>query len=339
VSVAPPPRTPSQSQLPIDSDAPVGTGTPRRRWREFSVRARENRDGLLLVAPTVLVVGGVVLYPFIRSILFSFQSIRLIDLRHLGLLGQSMSLDNFRQVLDDPTIWRAFRTTVIYSVASTVGSIGAGLAVALALRKPFRLRFLVRAMLLIPYVLPVVAAATTWRALLSPQYGPINAFGMRYLGWDQPINFLTTESTHVLGVPVPLALTTVIAFEIWRTFGLAYLFLTARLQAIPAELEEAALLDGATPVQTFRYLIWPQLSGVIALLAVLRLIWSFHNFTDIFLLTEGAGGTDVLAVRVYNEFALRSDIGAASALGVLFTLVLSGVLAVYVWLSRKETLA
>lgn len=334
MSVAPP-----ESESPLERGAPEDAGAPKRRKRTLSVRGRENRDGLILVAPTIIVVGGVVLFPFVRSILFSFQSIRLIDLRHLGLFGQSTSLDNFRHILGDPTIWRAFRTTVIYSVASTVGSIGAGLAVALALRRPFRFRVVVRGLLLIPYVLPVVAAATTWRALLSPQYGPVNAFGERYLGWDQPINFLSTESTHVLGVPVPLALSTVIAFEIWRTFGLAYLFLTARLQAIPAELEEAALLDGATPIQTFRYLIWPQLSGVIALLAVLRLIWTFHNFTDIYLLTGGAGGTDVLAVRVYDEFASRSDIGSASALGVLFTLVLSGVLAVYVWISRKEDVA
>lgn len=300
------------------------------------MRGRQNRDGLLLITPTIIVVGGVVVFPFVRSILFSFQSIRLIDLRHLGLFGTSFSLDNFRQVLDDPNFWRSFRTTVIYAVASTVGSIGAGLAVALALRRPFRMRFLVRGVLMVPYVLPVVAAATTWKAMLNPQYGPINAAGLRWLGWNEPIDFLTTKTTHWFGVPIPLALLTVIAFEIWRTFGLAYLFITARLQAVPAELEEAALIDGASPVQIFRYVILPQLSGVIALLAVLRLIWTFHNFTDIYLLTEGAGGTDVLAVRIYNEFSGRSDIGTASALGVLFTLVLSGVLGVYVWMSRKE---
>lgn len=329
-----PPPVAAETAAPVGQQRSTGDGGRPAR-RTFSLRGRENRDGLLLVAPTILVVGAVVVYPFIRSILFAFQNIRLVDLRNIGLFS-SMSLDNFEQVLSDPNIWAAFRTTVIYAVASTVGSIGVGLVVALALRRPFRMRFLARAVLLIPYVLPVVAAATTWRALLDPQYGPINAAGLQWFGWEQPIDFLTTKSTDVWGIPIPLALLTVIAFEIWRTFGLAYLFITARLQAIPADLEEAAVIDGASPWQIFRHITLSQLSGVIALLAVLRVIWTFHNFTDIFLLTGGAGGTDVVAVRVYNEFASRSDIGTASALGVLFTLVLSGVLVIYVWQSRRE---
>ena len=93
---------------------------------------------------------------------------------------------------------------------------------------------------------------------------------------------------------------TVIAFEIWRYFPFAFLFLTARLVSLPGDIEEAAIVDGATPWQNFRFVVFPQLLPVIALLSVLRLIMTFNKFDDVFLLTGGGAGTEVAAVRVYD---------------------------------------
>src|SRR3712207_1091149 len=114
-----------------------------------------------------------------------------------------------------------------------------------------------------------------------------------------------------LTIPVPTALLTVIAFEMWRSFPFAFLFLTARLQAVPATLQEAARVDGATPTQVFRHITLPQLLPTIAVLALLRFIWTFNNFDDIYLLTGGGAGTEVISVRVFDFLVSRGDVGAA----------------------------
>jgi multiple sugar transport system permease protein len=164
--------------------------------------------------------------------------------------------------------------------------------------------------------------------MLNPQFGIVNAVGTSVLGWDDPMAFLSQRSMPVslLGfeVDVPVALLAVMTFEVWRYFPFAFLFLTARIAALPADLEEAAVVDGATVSQRFRYVVLPQLLPTIALLAVLRFIFTFNEFDDIYLLTGGAAGTQVASVRVYDLLTARGDIGAASAQA----LVLAGVLVV-----------
>ncbi|WP_017556959.1 ABC transporter permease subunit [Nocardiopsis baichengensis] len=306
--------------------------------RGLTRRAREELHGRLMVAPTLLVVGAVVLLPFVAVLVLSVQELRLIEIRSLGPADLEVSLANFARVLSASGFWDAVRTTVVYATATTVGSLGAGLALALALRRPFRGRGLMRGLALVPYVLPVVAAATIWKMLLDPQYGAVNEAGRRFLGWEVPINFLTEHRIDVAGLPVPVALSAVIAFEVWKSFPLAFLFLTARLQAVPRDVEEAAVVDGASPLQVFRHVLLPQLAGVLGVLAVLRFIWSFQNFNDVYLLTGGAGGTEVVAVRVYQELVTRADVGSAAALGVLMTAALAVPLLVYLRQVRKGRL-
>jgi multiple sugar transport system permease protein len=101
------------------------------------------------------------------------------------------------------------------------------------------------------------------------------------------------------------------------------------LQAAPATLEEAARVDGATPSQRFRYIVLPQLMPTIAVLAVLRFIWTFNSFDDIYLLTGGGAGTEVISVRVYNFLTARGDIGLASAQALVLAVVLAVLVGVY----------
>ena len=109
--------------------------------------------------------------------------------------------------------------------------------------------------MLLPYVAPVVAVTFVWQTMLNPQFGIVNHWGTTLLGWDDPIAFLTQRpAVSLFGIESTcrVALLTVILFEAWRYFPFAFLFITARMQAMPGELEEAAIVDGATPTQRFR---------------------------------------------------------------------------------------
>jgi multiple sugar transport system permease protein len=130
-------------------------------------------------------------------------------------------------------------------------------------------------------------------------------------------------------VDIPLALFTVIAFEAWRYFPFAFLFLLARLQAVPGDLEEAARVDGAAPTQIFRHILLPQLGPVIALLSILRFIMTFNKFDDVYLLTGGGAGTEVVSVRVFEFLTARFDIGAASAQALVLAAGLVILLILY----------
>jgi multiple sugar transport system permease protein len=303
-----------------------------RGRRQLSLRQQENRAGLAFLAPTLVVVLVVVILPILWTIMLAFQRIRLINIRRAGLFGQ-YTLQNVEAVFTSPGFWSSLWTTLGYTVGSTALSIGLGLVAALALRRPFRGRTLVRASVLLPYVAPVVAVTFVWQIMLSPQFGIINELGTGVLGWDRPVAFLSqreaTVSLFGWQVPLPLALLTVIAFEGWRYFPFAFLFLLARLQAVPQELEEAARVDGAAPTQNFRYVLLPQLAPVIALLCVLRFIFTFNKFDDVYLLTGGGAGTEVVSVRVYEFLTARFDVGAAAAQALVLALVLVVLLAVY----------
>lgn len=293
---------------------------------------RENRAGLAFVTPTFVVVLIVVVIPILWTVLLAFQKAKLVDIQGMGVFG-NWSFHNFVEVFTSPGFWSSLVTTLVYTVGGTLGSVLLGLIAALALRKPFRGRGLVRSTMLLPYVAPVVAVAFVWQVALSPQYGIVNHWGGKLLGWDNPIAFLSTRSYEVdlfgAHFGIPLALLTVIAFETWRYFPFAFLFLLARLQAVPDGLEEAARVDGATPTQRFRYILLPQLMPVIALLSVLRFIMTFNKFDDVYLLTGGGSGTDVVAVRVYDFLTANFDVGAAAAQALVLAVVLMVLLGIY----------
>ena len=307
-------------------------GAEKAGRRPATLQQQENRAGLGLISPTVVVVLAVVVLPIAWTIFIAFRDLRLRNLREVGIFGSEFTLDNFIGVFTSRNFFEALTNTLVYSVVGTTLAIGLGLAAALIVRAPFRGRTLVRASMLLPYVSPVVAVAFVWSVMLDPNLGIVNAWGEEFLGWERPIPFLSQRSSEVsifgFSLGIPTALVTVIFFQAWRYFPFAFLFILARLQAVPHDLDEAAKMDGASPLQRFWYVLLPQLTGVIALLAVLRFIWTFNEFDDIYLLTGGGAGTEVVSVGIYNRLTGRGDIGAAAAL----SLVLAGLLAIFLFL-------
>ena len=303
-----------------------------RRARDTRA-ARDSRAGMALVSPTVIVVVVMVVLAVVWALILSFQRIRLLQIRRLDVLGGNYTLRNYDQLFSSSDFFAAAKVTLAYSVFGTTGAIVLGLIAALLVRRPFRGRGAVRGFMLLPWVAPVVAVTFIWRVLLSPQLGFVNAVGTDILGWKAPIPFLSQEHGTItlfgLSLGVPTALLVVIVYESWKSFPFAFVFILARLQAVPDELEEAARVDGATPTQIFRHILLPQLAGVIALIAVLRFIWTFTAFDDIFLLTGGGAGTQVLATQVYSFLQNRNDVGGSAAVAMFMAAVLAVLLVVY----------
>jgi len=304
----------------------------RAGQRRGTLSQQESRTGLAMISPTLVIVVLVVIVPVLWTVLLSFQRIRLLTLRSAGLFG-SYTLSNYIDILTSSGFRQSLITTLVYTVLGTISSIGVGLVAALVVRRPFRGRTVVRVAMLLPYVAPVVAMTFVWRIMLNPQFGIINEAGVQIFGWRQPVPFLSEEVANlsVLGahIGVPTALLTVVAFEAWRYFPFAFLFILARLQAMPGEYEEAAWVDGATPTQRFAHVVWPQLRSVIGVLVVLRFIWTFNKFDDVYLLTGGGAGTDVASVRVYQLLTAQADIGGSAAQAAVLAVILAICLIVY----------
>jgi multiple sugar transport system permease protein len=318
------------------TSTPTGTTKPKKRR---TLTQRDARLGLWLMSPTLIIVVAIVIFPLLWSILLSFQRMRLIQIGRASFF-EPLTLANYQRVLGSSTFWTSLLTTFAYTFGSVVLAISLGVLAAMAVRQPFRGRTFVRAAYLLPYVAPVVAVTFIWRTMLNPQFGIVNIIGQNVLGWDEPIPFVSqavgTWNLFGLEIPVPTALLTTIAFEGWRYFPFAFLFLIARLGAMSGEAEEAALVDGATPWQSFRFIVFPQLVPIIGLLAILRTIWTFNEFDDIFLLTGGAAGTGVASIQVYNYLTVQRNVGAAAAQSVIMALVLIVLLGIYVLVLRRR---
>jgi multiple sugar transport system permease protein len=296
-----------------------------RRWN--SLQAREARLAWLLILPTALIVFGLVVFPAVFSIWISFRNVGLNNLNSV-FTAPFVGLDNYRRVVNDFAFkfqgmesWGAAVTSVVYSFSATALTMVVGLIAALLLNRPFRARGLARALFLFPYVAPIVSIAFVWRWILDPRpSGVLNDILMRLGIIELPKAYLATRG---------LALLLVILIEAWRYFPFAMLMLLARLQAVDNTLYEAAEVDGANTWQRFWYVTLPELRYVLGAIFLLRLIWTFNKFDDIFLLTGGGFGTNVLPVLTY-QFSFRLfDFGKGAATAMILLVILVVFLVIY----------
>jgi len=304
----------------------------QRRYKTW--HAQEVRLAWILISPTALIVLGIVVFPAFFSIWVSFHDVglhNLNDVFHAPYVGW----ENYQKVFDDFAFkfqgaqsWGAAVTSVVYSFAGTTLTLIVGLIAALLLNRSFRGRGLTRAIFLFPYVAPVVSIAFVWRWLLDPRpSGVLNDILMRMNVIELPMAYLATRG---------LALLIVILFEAWRYFPFAMLMILARLQAIDGTLYEAADVDGANVLAKFWYITLPELRYVIGAIFLLRLMWTFNKFDDIFLLTGGGFGTKVLPVLTY-EFSFRLfDFGRGAATAMILLVILVIFIIFYVTIVMRN---
>lgn len=232
--------------------------------------------------------------------------------------GQQNYVDLINSLLAGRTFLNTLVRTFIYTLTGTMLAIGLGTIAALLVKDKFRGRNLVRGFMLFPYVAPIVSVVFIWKLILNAQFGLVNELIASAGG--QRIDFLSQSSTAFLMI---------VLFQGWRYFPFAFLFILARIQAIPDDMYEAAKVDGAAPSQRLMYITLPQLRAVFGTLFVLRFIWTFNKFDDVFLLTGGAANTQLVTIEIFNQLFSRNNIGMSAAVAVVLALVLIVVVGVY----------
>ena len=267
----------------------------------------------------LLFILGPLAYQFVSSF-FSTSLVR-------PGIGSVLGFGNYVEVLTSATFWIAVRNTVVFTVLTAVPLVLLGLAMAILVNRVGRAQWLFRLAFFAPYVLPSATMALIWYFLYSPELGLI----------DSVLSGLGLGPAALLGNPVT-ALAAVALATVWWTLGFNFVLYLAGLQEIPRELYEAASLDGASGWQQIRHITVPLLGRTTTLVAVLQVIASLKVFDQIFIMTQGGPGTASISVLeyVYNTSFTDYRVGAASAASMVFFLLILGVSAVWLTLTRRS---
>ena len=301
----------------------VALPAPARPARWPSARTRETLGGIGLLAPTVLLLLGLVLYPFFYAIWLAFSD------KTVGSPGQFVGLRNFVYVLRWPQFSTAVWNTVVFTVSAVAIKLVLGMAVALVLNQQIRGRNFFRAFLLLPWAMPAFVVYLVWRWLYDPLSGLIN-YALIDLGLiASPIPFLSDRSTAMISV---------IVAHVWRNFPFYAISFLAGMQTIPQEMYDAAQVDGAARWQQFRHITLPSLYHIIGVVLMLSTIWTANAFEPVYLLTGGgpSDATVVYTLLAYQMGMVNMRLGEAAAVSMLFLPLLVGLILVVTSLLQRR---
>ena len=271
---------------------------------------RRNLGPYLALLPGFLLVAAVIFYPILNTLWLSLHDAKLIG------TGPFVGLENYATLAGDPLFWRILRQTLFWTVSSVLVKLVLGLALGMLLNERFRGRNVFRGLLLIPWAMPMVAAAIVWRWMYDANFGFLNDL-LRELG-------LITEPVVWLGGAKSAFAAAVVA-DAWVGLPfMAFVFL-AGLQGIDRTLYEAAKIDGANALDRFRYVTVPQLAPITLVATLVSAIWTFNSFNVIYALTGGGplNATEILVTYTYDQAFERLQFGlAASLAAVTFAILL-----------------
>jgi multiple sugar transport system permease protein len=239
-----------------------------------------------------------------------------------------VGLAQYRQMWHDPVFWSSVRTTFEFTFAMTAVWITLGLAVAMLMNWSFPGRGFVRAIMAIPWAVPDIPVVLTFLIMLDPNFGILNRFASFIPGVHHHIQWLSAPN---------LAFIAIIIMVGWKGFPFFALILLSSLQTIPDDLYEAAKVDGAGPLRRFRSITLPALQPTLGLLGVLGFIFSFQQFSLIYLSTGGGPGTDTstLAITIYNQAFQFFNYNYASAIAVVGLLIAAAGTVLYIFVQRR----
>ncbi|GHF47204.1 carbohydrate ABC transporter permease [Streptomyces griseosporeus] len=276
-----------------------------------------DRGAWFLVLPALIPILVLSVGPLLYGILLAFtdaQSGRAAPTRWIGAL-------NFRDLLHDTLFWESFRIGLVWAVGVTVPQFLLALGLALLLNQDLRLRWLARALAIVPWAMPEVVVGIMWRLVYSPDAGVLNET-LRDLGLGGGRDWLSSLGT---------ALPAVIVVGVWAGLPQTTVALLAGLQNTPRDLHEAAALDGAGAWRRFTAVTWPALRPVALAITALNLIWNFNAFALVYVLTGGGPGgrTRLPMLFAYEEAFRYGQFGYAAAMGCVMVAVIAVCLAVF----------
>jgi trehalose/maltose transport system permease protein len=290
-----------------------------------TVRAqrKETRAAWLFVAPLILLLFAIAIWPLARTVFFAFTDAYLDDPTNYGCVG----LANFETVFEDPTFWRAIENTLIFTVTSVAIETLLGLAIALLLHRAFVGRGLVRAAILIPWAMPMVVSTRIWDWMLNDQFGLINKL-LVDLGFISKGIAWTADPSLLLGV--------VIFIDIWVTTPFMVLLILAGLQLIPEELYEAAEVSGVPHWKRFWSITLPLVAPAIGVAVLFRTLDALRMFDLSYVLAANNANTMTLSIYARDQLIGFQDLGVGSAASTWVFLIIGLIAVVIVGLLRLD---
>ncbi|NLG84902.1 MAG: sugar ABC transporter permease [Firmicutes bacterium] len=278
-----------------------------------------------LLLPALLGVGILTLYPLLNTFWLSFHRYNLL---RLGQAPVFTGLENYRRIFSDEFFWFVLRNTGLFAGGCVLATMALGVGVGCLLNVPFRGRTILGVAVLLPWVIPKVAAGIVWKWIYDDQYGILN-FILTKLGFDfQGFSWFSSAPIAFLAVGVVV---------VGQSFPFIALSILAGLQAISPEIMEAAAGDGAGPWQRFTLVTLPMLKGLLLILTILSTVWDFKVFDQIFIMTEGgpAQSTYVMGIYAWMTAFGEMQMGRAAAIAMVMFAILAVITLIYLRIARS----
>jgi len=278
----------------------------------MNIFRRQSKQRLIfgLVTPSMLAIGFTFLLPIGYVVYLSLHKYNILIPAH-----PFVGFSNYLRLLSDPNFWNSLEVTLYFAFVGVTTEVTLALLIALFLNQRFRGQMILRTILLLPWAVPWVVNGIIWKWIYNPRFGALNAL-LQQLG--------IIKSYQVwLGKPF-LALNMMILADVWKETPFIAVMLLAGLQALPKELYEAAMVEGASAWRRFWSITLPLIRPVLFVALILRAIWSLKTFDLVFTLTQGgpSGGTSLLNYYIYTTSFSRLDFGYGSALSVVFVFLI-----------------
>ncbi|MCC3145604.1 sugar ABC transporter permease [Halanaerobium sp. Z-7514] len=267
----------------------------------------ERQLGYILIAPALIFIFGIAIFPVFRTIWISLHN---IDLRIIHLGTPFVGLDNYIAIFQEARFWNALKNTLFFSFTSVSLEMFLGFGAALLVNRKFKGRSIVRASVLIPWAIPTVISGLIWRLLYNDQIGVINDIFLRLGFISESVSWIGNSST---------AMWSVIVADVWKTTPFVTLLILAGLQTIPKELYESAKIDGANKWQEFINITLPLLKSSILVALLFRILAAFKVFGLIDVLTSGgpSNSTESLSLYAHRLLFRNLNFGEGSVVSVM----------------------
>jgi multiple sugar transport system permease protein len=273
------------------------------KTKNVSQKAKDTKLGLILMIPIIVIIFVIIGIPLVRAIYWSFTD------KIVGNDAKFIGLKNYAALLKDKVYWKSLRNTAIYTVGCIVAKLLLGLLWAVLLNQNFRGKSFFRTVLLIPWALPGMVAAMTWRWMYDSTYGIINSLLLSLGIIELPINWLSNPKIVLLSAMI---------VNVWRGVPFFMFSILGELQTLDTQVYEAATVDGAGVFKQFQYITIPGISNVLKVTTLLSTIWTFNDFENVWLVTGGGPlyASSVIATYTYDMAFIQNKLGKALSISV-----------------------